>query len=95
VKFNKTIKKDLIDNLSKKTGFSNLFSNKIIDDFFDVLIDHVKTKDLNLKNLGTFKIILKKERMGRNPRTKESFIITARKTISFVTSKNLQKLINK
>jgi integration host factor subunit alpha len=95
VKFNKTIKKDLVNNLSKKTGFSNLFSNKIIDDFFDVLTDYVKRKDLNLKNLGTFKINLKKERVGRNPKTKESFIITARKTISFVTSKNLQKLINK
>ena len=32
-------------------------------------------KYLNLKNIGTFKIINKKERIGRNPKTKEEFYI--------------------
>ena len=95
MKVNKTKKKDLVKNLSKKTGFSNIFANKIIDNFFDVLINQIKTKNLNLKNLGTFKTTYKKERIGRNPKTKENFIITARKSISFIASKKLQKLINR
>ena len=36
----------------------------------------------------------KKERIGRNPKTKENFIIKKRKVITFKTSKNLIKLIN-
>ena len=58
----------------------------------DVIIDNTKNGNLNLKNLGSFKIVHKKERMGRNPKTKEAFLISSRKSISFTPSK---KIINK
>ena len=54
----------------------------------------IKDNDLNLKNLGSFKIINKKERVGRNPKTKEEFLIKPRKSISFTASKNFKLDIN-
>ena len=48
----------------------------------------------NLKNIGTFKILNKKERIGRNPRTKEIYKIKARKTLAFKPSTNLSRKIN-
>ena len=65
------IKKDLIIDLSKKTGFSNNFSKKIINDFFSSVISIIKTNKCIIKNIGTFKLINKKERLGRNHKTKE------------------------
>tara|TARA_B100002019_G_scaffold286646_2_gene297443 strand:+ start:1098 stop:1385 length:288 start_codon:yes stop_codon:yes gene_type:complete len=80
--------------LGLKTGFSISFSKKLIDDLILCLIERIKTEKFNLKNLGTFKIINKNERKGRNPKTKEQFVITARKTISFIPSKKILKDLN-
>ena len=91
----KNIKKIIIaKNLSLKTGFSISFSKKLIDDLIFCITESIKTEKLNLKNLGTFKIIDKNERTGRNPKTREQFVITARKTISFVPSKKISKNLN-
>jgi len=85
---------DLANNLSRKKGFSVLFSKKIIDDLIETLIFGIKNKNMSLKNIGSFNKIYKSERMGRNPKTKENFIIKSRITISFIPSKKLIKYIN-
>ena len=51
-------------------------------------------KKFNLKNFGSFKIIQKKERVGRNPIDKKEHIIKARKVIVFKISNKLKKEIN-
>ena len=92
----KNIKKiDFIKNLSLKTGFSENYSKKIISELISIFSSQIKNGKLNLKDLGVFKIKNKKERIGRNPKTKEQFIISARKSISFTPSQKLiQKLNN-
>ena len=74
----KMIKNNLILNLSKKTGFSNKFSKKLVNDFLNVIAINIKTKRCVLKKLGTFKLINKKERLGRNPKTKKEYVITGK-----------------
>ena len=86
---------DLAKSLSKKKGFSKLLSKELIDYLISILIINIKKKNLNLKNIGTFKIIHKNERIGRNPKTKKIYTISSRKSISFLASKKLTKLINK
>ena len=86
---NNLTKIDIIKNLSKKTGFSILFSKKLVNDFLNIIIHQIKMNELNLKNIGSFKLIKKKERLGRNPKTKEEFIISARKSLRYVASKKL------
>jgi len=91
-----TFKKiDLIKKLSNETGLSLNLSKKIINDLIDVLISIVKLQTLIIKNLGSIKTINKAERIGRNPKTKELFKISARKSISFTPSKKLIKSIDK
>ncbi len=80
--------------LSQKTGLSSLYSKKILNDLIQIIIKQVKDNNLILKNIGTFRIISKNERIGRNPKTKEQFLIKKRKSISFISSKNLRKIIN-
>ena len=95
MKRNNLKKLEISKNLSKKMGFSILFSKKVIDDLLNVLILSIKENNLNLKNLGVFKIIKKKERLGRNPKTKENYKITARKALSFKASKKIIKSISR
>lgn len=51
-------------------------------------------KSVKIFSFGTFLVHYKKERIGRNPRTKEEKIILPRKSISFRSSKVLKKKIN-
>ena len=52
------------------------------------MCEQLKKNNLIIKNIGSFKLIEKNERIGRNPKTKEEFIICKRKSISFLSSKN-------
>ena len=88
-------KRDIAKALSSKTGYPLLFSLKLIDEYINILSMLIKKKKLYLKNIGVFKIINKKERLGRNPKTKEEFLIKSQKSISFITSSNLSKKMNK
>ena len=86
---------DLVKDLSLKTGYSQNYSKKIVDDLVNIFIQNIKSGNLNLKNIGSFKLLNKKERIGRNPKTKEQFIITSRKSLSFTSSKKIIDNLNK
>jgi len=92
---NKKLKKDLIKDITFNTGLSSNVSKKIFNDLVNILIQNIKKGSLVLKNVGSFKIIEKKERIGRNPKTKKEFIISARKTVSFTPSKKIIENLNK
>ena len=91
---NNLTKEDISIFLSRKKGYSVLYSKKIINNLIEILIDEINENSFNLKNIGTFKILNKKERIGRNPRTKEIYKIKARKTLAFKPSTNLSRKIN-
>ena len=86
-------KKDLIKNISFKTGLSYNLSKKIFSDLVSALINNINNGGLILKNIGSFRIIDKKQRIGRNPKTREEFLISPRKTISFTPSKKINKIL--
>ena len=87
-------KKDISKQISEKTGLSFLLSKNLTEDLIDTIKELIKYKDLNIKNFGKFKILKKKERIGRNPKNNEEFIISSRKVISFYGSKKMNKKLN-
>ena len=92
---NKNLTKiELAKGLSKTSGYPTTFSSKVINDLIKICTEMIKNNELTLKNIGTFKLISKKKRIGRNPKTKEEYLINKRKSISFRASKNLSKFLN-
>ena len=91
---NNLTKNELIFKLSKKTGYPQILIKKFFSNFIKNTIYNIKYKKTYIKNFGTFKILFKKERIGRNPKTKKEYLISSRKSISFNASKNLLKEIN-
>ena len=87
-------KEDICKEINFKMGFSILLSKKIIEDLISILLKNIKENKLIIKNIGSFKLIQKKSRIGRNPKTNEIFDITSRKSVSFYASKKLLKIIN-
>ena len=69
------------------------FIQEIIDEAKKVLVD-TNSKEVKISSFGTFKTINKKERIGRNPKTKEVAKISARKVVVFRASTQLKKKLN-
>lgn len=88
-------KNDISKDLSKITGYSFLYSKKIINDLMRLMDENICNGFLSLKNFGIFKLTNKKQRLGRNPKTKKEFIISARKSIKFIPSKKFIEFLNK
>ena len=88
-------RKELTNNISKRIGYSKNFSSEIVDYFFESMIQHlVKFQKIKISSFGTFKVINKKERIGRNPKTKEVAKINSRKVVTFKPSTIFKKKIN-
>ena len=89
-------RKDLSNNIYKSLGFSRNFSSTLVDDLFEILILHlIKFNKIKISSFGTFEVINKKERIGRNPKTREEAKITSRKVVKFRPSLVFKKKINK
>ena len=89
-------RKYLSNKIFKNLGFSKNLSSKIIDDFFETLISEIiKSNKIKISSFGTFSVLHKKERIGRNPKTKIETKILSRKIIKFKASSLLKEKINR
>ena len=76
-------------------GFSKKICENLLEDFFFIIIDNlIKYKKVKIAKFGTFTLRTKSSRIGRNPKTKESKIISKRNVILFKPSKELKYNIN-
>lgn len=87
-------KKTIAKEISKKLKISNSVSLKILNVFIKNIIQQSKKNDVKIKSFGTFKIHSSPKRLGRNPKTKESYIITKRKKLILVTSNKVKNFLN-
>ncbi len=88
-------RKDLIDNVYFNIGFSKTISENIVYDIFNLFINNIISNNvLKISNFGNFIKKNKKQRIGRNPKTKEVKVISARNIIIFKPSNLLKKRIN-
>ena len=88
-------KKDLVNLIYMQLGFSKQISENLIEDFLSTIVSNIKSeKKLKLSKFGTFTIRKKKSRVGRNPKTKETKIISSRKVILFKPSKEFKEFVN-
>ena len=89
-------RKDLSNNVHQNLGFSKNISSLIIDDFFESLVSElIKFNKIKISSFGTFEVFDKKERIGRNPKTKVEAKIVARKVVKFKPSKAIKEKLNR
>ena len=88
-------RKDLIANVYFNIGFSKTISENIVYDIFNLFINNIISNNvLKISNFGNFIKKNKKQRIGRNPKTKEVKVISSRNIIIFKPSNLLKKRIN-
>ena len=88
-------KKEIINSIYMQIGFSKKITLSILEDIFHILLNNiVNKKKVKISKFGTFILRKKKQRLGRNPKTKETKVISERNVILFKPSKELKKYIN-
>ena len=88
-------KKDIINSLYLQIGYPKKVTENVLEDLFNIIFDELKKNGkVKITNFGTFTVRKKNSRIGRNPKTKESKIISERNVVLFKPSKELKFNIN-
>ena len=89
-------KAEIARSISWKTELSIPECIKMVDCILEVISDTVAKGDrVDIRKFGSFYSRKKAERMGRNPRTGKSVMITARTIPCFKVSKEFKEMVNK
>ena len=87
---------DIAEYINQEFGLTKKDCNNLVNDILEQIIEGLTSeKIVKIHNFGTFKLKHKKERIGRNPKTKQNFMISERNVISFIPSKIIISLLNK
>lgn len=88
-------KADIVEKVYEKIGFSKKEASELVEMVFHEIKSCLKKGDkVKISGFGNFVVKQKKERMGRNPQTKEPKLIPPRRVVSFKTSQVLKGRLN-
>ena len=86
---------DLANALKNRFGLTAADSYKMIDIIFDEIEQSLENgEDVKITGFGTFKILSKSARIGRNPKTGVPAVISARGVASFRPSAEFRKKVS-
>ncbi len=89
-------KTELVAAIAAKTELSKKDSEKALKAFIEVVTEELKKGDkVQLVGFGTFEVVKRKARDGRNPQTGKTMKIAASKAPKFKAGKALKETINK
>ena len=78
----------------RATGFSHAESRELVASVLDIVSDRLSAGEtVKISSFGKFAVRGKAERVGRNPRTGEEFLISARRVVLFRASLRLRERI--
>lgn len=84
-------KKELAKAIAEKTGFTMDEAFKYLTVFTEVVTERMKQGEhIQLVGFGTFEVVERAARMGRNPQTGERMSIAAGRIPKFKPGKNLK-----
>ena len=88
------VKSELIKAIQSSVCVSTETAKEVIDEAINQITIALSNGDeVTLRGLGSFRVSDKAERMGRNPKTGEDAIITARKAVTFKCSTVLKNYL--
>ena len=93
---NNFTREDIAESLHNDFGLTKKDCVIFVNDIINIIVEGLKTSGyVKIHNFGSFKVIKKKSRIGRNPKTMENVMISERNVIKFKPSKIILEYINK
>lgn len=92
---NTVTKRDLVVQISDQTGLTQHQVFDVIQLFIDNATTHLAQNEaVVLRNFGTFEVLTRKSKIGRNPRKPEKSVkVPARAVVKFTPGKDLKEKV--
>jgi len=88
-------KQELVNRVANRSGYTRQHASDIIDTALEVMTESfTEGHNLTLRGFGTFKVITRKSRPGRDFRRKEVVQVPARRVVKFVPYNDLTNALN-
>ena len=85
---------DLIDYIYEEVGLSRNECADLLETTLEHISDSlVRGEQVKLSSFGTFTVLQKNARMGRNPKTREPAVIPPLRAVSFRASYNMKNRV--
>lgn len=87
-------KADLAEKLYDEIGLNKRESKEFVESFFNELNNTLGNgEEIKLTGFGNFSLRAKSERIGRNPKTGEEKMISARRVVTFKVGQKLKSRV--
>jgi DNA-binding protein HU-beta len=87
-------KAELVAKIASEAGITKSQAEKAVDGFVSAVFDALAAGDkITLVGFGTFSVVARSQREGRNPRTGAKIKIPASKAVKFKAGKTLSEKI--
>jgi len=87
-------KAELVEEVVRQTGLAKKMCKKTVDSVVSTITDSLaKREKVTLVGFGSFKVITRKSRRGRNPQTGEEIQIPTKEVPKFAPGKNLKEAV--
>ena len=87
-------KTELITGMAEKAEISKKDAEKVLNAFTNIVADTLVDGDkVSITGFGTFEVVERAERQGRNPATGEAITIAASKSPKFKAGKALKEAV--
>jgi len=84
-------KEELVKAIAEKAGTTKAVAEKCLNAFMETVEEVLKKNgEIRLVGFGTFRVVQRRERKGKNPKTKEDITIPAKKVVKFQPGKKLK-----
>ncbi len=87
-------KSNIVKNITKKSSISTAEGSDIMESFLKLIKNKALSNLVKLSNFGSFSFKKTPKRIGRNPKTKDSYIIHEMSKLNFKPSNIIKKKIN-
>ncbi|MEC7030677.1 MAG: integration host factor subunit alpha [Pseudomonadota bacterium] len=84
----------LTEEVSAQMGLTRIESEQFIESLFSLIVNSLaRGEEVKISSFGNFKLIDKESRPGRNPKTLEECVVSARRVVTFKAGNKLKSMI--
>ena len=87
-------KKNIVKSITKKSQVLDTEATNILESLLLLIKNKSKLRIVKLNSFGSFRYKKTPKRLGRNPKTKDSYIIPVQNKLNFKPSNKIKEKIN-
>lgn len=90
-----TTKREIAERVAQQTGHAQVVVKQIVQTLFDEIVSDLAAGNrLEFRDFGVFKVVVRKARAGRNPKTGMRVAVPAKRVVTFKMGRVMRKKIS-